>query len=85
MHKLVTSTSTPPSGTAHHVYRLPAVLQITGWSKSTLYTKMQAGIFPRPFKPDPAGRAVTWDGPEVDENQRLRISQRDRKATTAAA
>jgi predicted DNA-binding transcriptional regulator AlpA len=73
----------PAPGGAHHVYRTPQVLELTGWSKSTLYVKMGKGVFPRPFKPDPDGRIVTWDGPEVDAIQRRRIAQRGEPAAAA--
>jgi prophage regulatory protein len=40
--------------------RLPAVLEATGWSRSTLYQKVSDKRFPKPVKLDPQGRAVGW-------------------------
>jgi Prophage CP4-57 regulatory protein (AlpA) len=42
------------------VMRLPEVMRATGWSPSTVYDKIKAGKFPKPFKPDPM--AVSPDG-----------------------
>jgi predicted DNA-binding transcriptional regulator AlpA len=78
MQKLMNSTAAPVQsfGGARHSYSVPQVLAITGWSKSTLYVKIAAGIFPAPYKPDPEGRRVIFDGPEVDEHQRCCIARR---------
>jgi prophage regulatory protein len=40
--------------------RLPEVLQVTGWSRSTLYLKISEGKFPAAVKLDPDGRAIGW-------------------------
>ena len=45
--------------------RKPAVLAATGWSNSTLYDKMKAGVFPKPTRLDPNGRVVVWFEDEV--------------------
>jgi prophage regulatory protein len=42
------------------VMRLPDVMRATGWSRSTVYDKIKAGKFPKPFKPDPDGRVAAW-------------------------
>ncbi|WP_124949287.1 helix-turn-helix transcriptional regulator [Sulfuriferula thiophila] len=44
--------------------RLPAVLEITGLAKSTLYKKMAGGLFPRSVKLGP--RACAWIGSEIN-------------------
>jgi predicted DNA-binding transcriptional regulator AlpA len=44
-------------------------LAATGWSSSTLYEKIAAGVFPKPKKLDPNGRAVVWFEDEVAEIQ----------------
>jgi prophage regulatory protein len=62
---------------AIEIYRRPKVLEVTGFSVSTLYEKMAAGLFPRPIKLDPAGRAVGWLKPEVDAHQAACIAARD--------
>jgi prophage regulatory protein len=50
--------------------RLPAVMAATGWSRSTVYDKIKAGKFPKPFKPDPDGRVAAWFADDVWEFQR---------------
>jgi prophage regulatory protein len=60
-----------PLGSTRTALRKPAVLAATGWSNSTLYTKIAEGKFPRPSKLDPDGRAVIWWADEIAELQRL--------------
>lgn len=60
------------------VFRKPAVLAATGWSNSTLYEKIEKGLFPKPFKLDPDdlnGRAVGWWGRQVKAHQE-RVAER---------
>jgi predicted DNA-binding transcriptional regulator AlpA len=65
------------------VLRKPAVLAATGWSNSTLYEKIARGIFPKPTKLDPDGRAVVWFEDEVAEFQKRAISRHSRPALRA--
>ncbi|WP_150766968.1 helix-turn-helix transcriptional regulator [Pseudomonas fluorescens] len=45
--------------------RLPEVIQVTGYKRSSIYQLMQKGKFP---KPRPLGaRAVGWSSEEVQE------------------
>jgi prophage regulatory protein len=53
--------------------RKPAVLKATGWSKTTLYEKIAAGIFPKGTKLDPNGRAVVWFDDQVAEVQKRAV------------
>jgi prophage regulatory protein len=64
------------------IYRKPAVLQVTGWSNSTLYCKIQNGLFPRPIKLGSSehSRAVGWLESEVLAYQQARIAERDAAA-----
>lgn len=62
---------------AVEIYRRSKILEVTGWSISTLYEKMADGLFPKPIKLDPGGRAVGWLKPEVDQHQEARIAARD--------
>jgi prophage regulatory protein len=55
--------------------RKPDVLAATGWSNSTLYDKMSKGLFPKPTKLDPAGRAVVWWGDEIEAFQKSAIER----------
>jgi prophage regulatory protein len=57
------------------VMRLPAVMAATGWSRSTVYDKIKAGKFPKPFKPDPDGRVAAWFADDVWEFQRRDINR----------
>ena len=49
--------------------RLPAVMEATGWSRSTVYEKVKQKKMPRPVKLDPAGKAVGWWEDEIAELQ----------------
>jgi len=62
------------------IMRLPAVMAVTGWSRSTVYDKIKCGKFPKPFKPDPDGRVAGWFEDEIAELQRRAIERQ-----TAAA
>jgi prophage regulatory protein len=65
--------------------RLPAVLAATGWSRSTLYSKIAEGKFGKPIKLDPDGRAVAWPESEVLAHQQAMIRARDGAEATEAA
>lgn len=45
--------------------RLPAVLQLVGVSKSTLYRWAEAGMFPKPRALTPTRSTVAWSAAEV--------------------
>jgi prophage regulatory protein len=62
------------------VMRKPAVLAATGWSNSTLYTKISEGKFPKGTRLDPEGRVVIWFSDEVAEFQKRAV---ERQATAA--
>jgi prophage regulatory protein len=53
--------------------RKPAVLAGTGWSNSTLYDKIKAGLFPPPTKIDPNGRISIWWEDEIAAFQRRAV------------
>ena len=57
------------------ILRKSDVLKVTGWSNSTLYTKMAEGKFPRPTKLDPHGRVVFWFEDEIAELQKLAVER----------
>jgi predicted DNA-binding transcriptional regulator AlpA len=57
------------------VLRKPAVLAATGWSNSTLYSKIGEGKFPKPTRLDPTGRVVVWFADEVAEFQQRAIER----------
>jgi prophage regulatory protein len=57
------------------VMRKPAVLAATGWSNSTLYSKIAEGKFPKPTKLDPDGRTVVWFADEVEAVQKRAVAR----------
>jgi predicted DNA-binding transcriptional regulator AlpA len=59
---------------ARTVLRKRQVLAATGWSNSTLYSKISLGKFPKPFKPDPEGRVSCWFEDEVASFQRRALA-----------
>lgn len=50
---------------SHTILRLPAVIQRTGLSRSTIYLRMAGKSFPSPVSL--GGRAVGWVEEDVDE------------------
>ena len=52
------------------VLRIPAVLEATGWSRSTLYQKMVDKKFPRGTKLDPDGQTRVWWADKVEAWQK---------------
>jgi prophage regulatory protein len=62
------------------VIRLLEVMRVTGWSRSTVYDKIKAGKFPKPFKPDPDGRVAGWFEDEIAELQRRAIERQSAAA-----
>jgi prophage regulatory protein len=70
---------------ARKVLRKKAVLDATGWSNSTLYAKIAAGRFPRPFKPDPDGRVSCWFSDEVAAFQKRAIERQIKAASKSAS
>jgi prophage regulatory protein len=65
---------------AFKIYRRPEVLELTGWSTSTLQ-KVAQGTFPKPVKLDPRGRAVGWLETEIDAWEKQCVANRDRSGT----
>lgn len=48
----------------HRILRLPAILKITGLSRSTIYFRISQGRFPKPISL--GGRAVGWLENEIE-------------------
>lgn len=60
--------------------REPAVLILTGQSRSSMRRAVARGEFPAPFRLAPAGaraRAVAWSRAEVEKWIAARIAERD--------
>ena len=71
----MSTTSVASQDSAPRIIRLPAVLQVTGLSRSTLYELDKAGKFPT--KVQLSTRAVGWVQDEVDSWIASRVAARD--------
>jgi prophage regulatory protein len=60
--------------------RLPAVMEATGYSRSTVYEKVKRGKLPRPVKLDPDGKAVGWRAVEIEALQQRAVAASAGKA-----
>ena len=58
--------------------RLPEVIQISGYRRSTIYEMIKSGKFPAPVHLGP--RAVAWLESEVEAWMQDRIDDRDQAA-----
>ena len=58
--------------------RLPEVIQISGYRRSTIYEMIKSGRFPAPVHLGP--RAVAWLESEVETWMQDRIDDRDQAA-----
>ena len=59
------------------IIRLPELIIITGLSRTTIYTRIKAGLLPSPVSL--GGRAVGWLTHEVEELITALISGKDNK------
>ncbi len=59
-NKAPTFPSQPPLVDLDPVIRMAMLVAITGLSDATLYDKISRGVFPKPFKLFPGGRAAGW-------------------------
>ena len=57
---------------AHTLLRLPAVKAESGASRSTIYLRIQQGLWPKPVKLGP--RSVAWPASEVSALNAARIA-----------
>ena len=60
---------------AHTLLRLPAVKAESGASRSTIYLRIQQGLWPKPVKLGP--RSVAWPASEVSALNAARIAGMD--------
>lgn len=63
---------------AHKILRLPSVKAITGLSRSTIYSRVSMGSFPKPISL--GSRAVGWIESEVSDWITHRIKQSRRQS-----
>jgi predicted DNA-binding transcriptional regulator AlpA len=59
--------------------RLPQVLEKTNIGKTALFDAVARGIFPKPYKILPGGRAIAWDEGEIDEHLARQMAERGRQ------
>lgn len=57
------------------ILRLPEIIEMTGYGRSTIYLYIKQGIFPRPVKI--GRRAVGWPVDEVRNVMQARIEGKD--------
>jgi prophage regulatory protein len=65
--------------------RLPQVEAKTGLKKTQIFDAVQRGIFPKPFRILPGGRAVAWDEREIDEHLDRQMAERESAASSDPA
>jgi prophage regulatory protein len=65
---------------AARLIRLPEVLARTGLKRSSLYSRVAAGIFPKPIDLGIGGRAVAWVEQEVIDWIAEQIARRDARS-----
>jgi predicted DNA-binding transcriptional regulator AlpA len=49
------------------MYRMPAVLKLTGWSRTTLWRRVNEGKFPKPVMD--TKRMAVWAEPDIVQHQ----------------
>jgi prophage regulatory protein len=57
---------------------LPAVIESTGWSRTTIWRKVKGGILPRPIAIGP--NTIAWDASEITQWQQHCIDASRRSA-----
>ena len=55
--------------------KLPTVMDLTGYRRTSIFDKVAEGSFPAPVKLGP--RAVAWVSEEIEEWMDARIAERD--------
>ena len=63
-------------GYAKKLIRLPEVINRTGYRRTSIYEKIDQGVFPQPVKL--GARAIAWVESEVDSWINERIQERDK-------
>jgi prophage regulatory protein len=66
------------------IIRKPELPHFVGLRSSVIADMIARGLFPRPVKLNPNGRAVGWLSSEIAAWQKSRISQRDNAAGSAS-
>ena len=57
--------------------KLPTVMDLTGYRRTSIFDKVAEGTFPAPVKLGP--RAVAWVSEEIESWMDARIAERDAK------
>jgi len=55
--------------------KLPTVMDLTGYRRTSIYQKIAEGTFPAPVKLGP--RAVAWVSEEIKDWMDARVAERD--------
>ena len=55
--------------------KLPTVMDLTGYRRTSIYQKVAEGTFPAPVKLGP--RAVAWVSEEIKDWMDARVAERD--------
>ncbi len=55
--------------------KLPTVMDLTGYRRTSIFDKVAEGSFPAPVKLGP--RAVAWVSEEIEEWMDARVAERD--------
>jgi len=55
--------------------KLPTVMDLTGYRRTSIYQKVAEGTFPAPVKLGP--RAVAWVSEEIEKWMDARVAERD--------
>lgn len=53
--------------TTRKFMRLPAVIEATGWSRTTIWRKVKSGVLPAPIPIGP--NTIAWDAAEIAQWQ----------------
>jgi prophage regulatory protein len=57
--------------------RLPAILEITGLNRATIYEMIERGDFPRPCKI--GARAIAWPESDLEDWVNAKLADRERE------
>jgi prophage regulatory protein len=61
------------------ILRLAEVMKCVGLRSTQIDLLVHQGVFPRPIKLSPGGRAIGWLESEIAQYQEARIAERDRE------
>jgi prophage regulatory protein len=75
LYRFTMLTNTPVNNESpHRLLRMPAVCAASGQARSTIYRRIEEGLWPKPVKLGP--RAVAWPASEVAAVNAARVAGR---------